>query len=114
MLFLFIEDDLDSAEAFAALANSLGHRSHLAHEGGVGLRLAAATRYDAIFMDIGLPDIDGLTLCKYIRSAGNSTHACIVAVTGKTHLEEEQMGDFDGYVTKPMTELGMTRIIQAC
>jgi CheY-like chemotaxis protein len=92
----------------------LGHQSDLAHHGGVGLRLAAATRYDAIFMDIGLPDIDGLTLCKYIRSAGNSTHACIVAVTGRADLDEAQMGEFDGYVIKPVTESGLTRIIQSC
>jgi len=114
MLFLFVEDDVGSAEAFAVLAGSLGHQSHLAHDGGVALRLVAETRYDAIFMDIGLPDIDGLTLCKYIRSAGSSTHACIVAVTGRVDLEEDEIAEFDGYVTKPVTDVGLTRIIQGC
>ncbi|SAL86873.1 two-component regulator histidine sensor kinase [Caballeronia arvi] len=57
MLFLFVEDDENIAAAFADLAASLGHHADVACSGGEALRMTGQTRYDTVFMDIGLPDI---------------------------------------------------------
>ena len=114
MLFLFVEDDVNVAAAFAELAESLGHRAETASTGGDALRMAAQTRYDTVFMDIGLPDIDGRKLCEYLRSAGASTEACVVAVTGRRDLEVNSLEAFDGFLAKPVTESELTRVIDRC
>lgn len=114
MLFLFVDDDDNVAKAFAELAESLGHRAETASSGGDALRMAGQTRYDTVFMDIGLPDIDGRTLCEFLRSAGASVEACIVAVTGQRDLEDNLLEPFDGFLAKPATESELKRIIHRC
>lgn len=117
MLFLFVEDDENVAKAFAELAASLGHRAEVAHSGGEALRMTGSTRYDTVFMDIGLPDIDGRKLCGYIRSAGASNEACIVAVTGHPDFREDAnagAGAFDGYLPKPISASDLAELIARC
>ncbi|WP_250463716.1 MULTISPECIES: response regulator [unclassified Caballeronia] len=115
MLFLFVEDDENVAHAFAELATSLGHRAEVAHSGGEALRMTGGTRYDTVFMDIGLPDIDGRTLCDYIRSAGASHDACIVAVTGHPNFRDDvETSSFDGYLPKPVTAPDLIEVIGRC
>ncbi|SAK99325.1 two-component regulator histidine sensor kinase [Caballeronia pedi] len=115
MLFLFVEDDENVAKAFAELAASLGHRAEVAHSGGDALRMTAHTRYDTVFMDIGLPDIDGRQLCGYMRAAGASHEACIVAVTGcRDFHDDAKNGGFDGYLPKPVTASELTAVIERC
>jgi CheY-like chemotaxis protein len=114
MLFLFVEDDENVAVAFAELAASLGHPADVARTGGDALRMTGQTRYDCVFMDIELPDIDGRRVCEYVRCAGASTDACIVAVTGSCKFDINSLGQFDGYLPKPVTASELTGIIESC
>ena len=114
MLLLFIEDNEGEATAFAELAASLGHCAEIALSGGEALRMTGETRYDSVFMDIELPDIDGQKLCEYVRSAGASREACIVAVTGTRILDATRLKEFDGYLRKPVTASELSRLIQLC
>ena len=65
-------------------------------------------------MVIGLPDIDGRKLCEYVRCAGASTDACIIAVTGIREFNTGTLGEFDGYLRKPVTASELTEIIESC
>ncbi|SAL81847.1 two-component regulator histidine sensor kinase [Caballeronia arvi] len=114
MIFLFVEDDANVAAAFAALAASLGHQADVARTGGEALRMAGQTRYDTVFMDIALPDIDGRKLCEYIRCAGASNDACIVAVTGDQDFDATASVQFDGCLRKPVTASELTGTIERC
>lgn len=114
MYVLFVEDDSSVAQAYAELAASLGHKADVAHSGGDAMRLSAATPYDAVFMDISLPDVDGRDLCRRVRAAGASRDTCIVAVTGIVGLDEGQLGDFDGFVAKPVRRDELEKVIGAC
>lgn len=114
MLFLFIDDDESIAGAFAELATSLGHRAEVAHSGADALRMTGQTRYDTVFMDIALGDIDGRKLCDYIRAAGASREACIVAITGVADFEVSSSRQFDGYLRKPITASELTGAIGRC
>ena len=114
MLFLFVEDDANVAAAFAELAASLGHHADVARTGGEALRMTGQTRYDSVFMDIGLPDIDGRKLCEFVRCAGASTEACIVAVTGTRGFDMDSSRQFDGYLRKPVTASELTEVIRSC
>ncbi|SAK77729.1 two-component regulator histidine sensor kinase [Caballeronia fortuita] len=114
MMFLFVEDDENVAAAFAELAASLGHRADIARTGGEALQMAGQTRYDTVFMDIGLPDMDGRKLCEYIRCAGASNDACIVAVTGNQDFDAATSVQFDGCLRKPVTASQLTGTIDRC
>jgi DNA-binding response OmpR family regulator len=89
MRVLFVENDMRLCEAFRDLARSLGHDADVAYDGHQAMLLTRETRYDTIFLDIGLPDVDGRDLCRRLRAAGPSKLACVVAVTGDArHVDD--------------------------
>ncbi|MDR5753126.1 MULTISPECIES: response regulator [unclassified Caballeronia] len=114
MRILFIEDDPRLADAFAALAASIGHEPEVAYDGQSALALTAANTYDAIFLDIGLPDADGRTLCQQLRAATPSAQACVVAVTGRANLSAQELDAFDGYLLKPISQEALEDAIKGC
>jgi DNA-binding response OmpR family regulator len=114
MRILFIEDDPRLADAFAALAASIGHDPEVAYDGQSALALTAANAYDAIFLDIGLPDADGRELCQQLRKASKSAQACVVAVTGRANLSAEELSAFDGYLLKPISQEALENAINGC
>jgi DNA-binding response OmpR family regulator len=113
MHILFVDDHVESADAFAALATSLGHRTQVAYDGLSARCLAVATQFDAVCFDINLPDADGRELVKLIRAQGASKHACIIAVTGMTDLPDEDLALFDGYLHKPITVEALTAVLRS-
>ncbi|QSN64726.1 MULTISPECIES: response regulator [Burkholderiaceae] len=114
MYVLFVEDDARLCDAFRDLAVSLGHVAHVAYDGHQAMLLAAENRYDTIFIDIGLPDVDGRDLCRRLRAAGPSQLACVVAVTGDDRHRNELHEHFDGYFLKPFTADGFRAVLDAC
>lgn len=114
MRVLFVENDTRLCEAFRALAISLGHVADVAYDGHQAMLLIGKNRYDTIFLDIGLPDVDGRDLCRRLRAAGPSKLACVVAVTGDAGHLQEQPDHFDGAFLKPLTEEGFKAALDAC
>jgi DNA-binding response OmpR family regulator len=114
MRILFIEDDPRLADAFAALAASIGHDPEVAYDGQAALALITANTYDAIFLDIGLPDVDGRELCQELRAASRSDQACVVAVTGRADMSPEELESFDGYLLKPVSQESLEGAINGC
>lgn len=114
MRVLFVEDDVRLCDAFRALALSLGYEADVAYDGQAAMLLAAEHCYDTIFLDIGLPDVDGRDLCKRLRAAGPSQLACVVAVTGDDRHRGVQQEQFDGYFLKPFTAEGFKAALNAC
>ncbi|WP_255503848.1 response regulator [Caballeronia sp. EK] len=114
MRVLFVENDMRLCEAFRDLARSLGHDADVAYDGHQAMLLTRETRYDTIFLDIGLPDVDGRDLCRRLRAAGPSKLACVVAVTGDARHVDELSDHFDGAYLKPLTEDGFKAALDSC
>ncbi|SAK83530.1 two component heavy metal response transcriptional regulator [Caballeronia fortuita] len=114
MRILFVENDTRLCDAFRDLAMSLGHVADVAYDGHEAMILATASRYDTIFLDIGLPDIDGRELCRQLRVVGPSRLACVVAVTGDERFTREPSLHFDGMFLKPFTEETFIAALGAC
>lgn len=114
MRVLFVEDDSRLCDAFKALAQASGHDADVAYNGQHAIQLAMDHSYDTIFIDIGLPDVDGLELCRKLRTEGQSTLACVVAVTGDDRHRAKGREHFDGYFLKPLTEEGFRAALAAC
>lgn len=113
MQILFIDDHVDSADAFAEIASRLGHDVDVAYDGSTAMALIRARHFDVVFFDIALPDADGRELCKRVREEGPSRHACIIAVTGMTDLPEKDLEPFDGLLIKPISVDALQRALKS-
>jgi two-component system, OmpR family, response regulator len=114
MRVLFVDDDMRLCDAFRELARISGHFADVAYDGHQAMLLASENCYDTIFLDIGLPDVDGRDLCRRLRAAGASKLACVVAVTGDDRDKEIRRELFDGYFLKPFTEEGFHAALNSC
>lgn len=80
-----------------------GHVPDAAGDGITGLHLAMANQYDAIVLDLMLPGMDGITLCRRLRSEGGKTTP-VLMITGRDTLDDKIAGleaGADDYLIKP-------------
>ncbi len=101
MRILIVEDDARIAKP---LAEDLRHQYHVvdtAHDGIEGWEYAQSTDYDLILLDLMLPKLDGITLCKRLRQAKFS--ALILMLTAKDTTNDKVIGldaGADDYLVK--------------
>ncbi len=103
MRLLIIEDNRYIAANLTDFLAARGHVVDLAGDGMGGLYLALANDYDAIVLDLMLPGMDGLTLCRKLRDAPGR-HIPVLMLTARDSLEDKLLGleaGADDYVVKP-------------
>lgn len=83
MNVLVVEDVPDVALTFAGLLRAYGNRTQVAYNGETALRIAGEWKPQMVFIDIGLPDIDGYQLAERLRQIQGLENACLVSVSGK-------------------------------
>jgi DNA-binding response OmpR family regulator len=103
MRVLVIEDEAAIAANVCDFLESRGHVVDAAADGVTGLHLAVTHDFDAIVLDLNLPRIDGLALCRRLREdAGRDTP--VLMLTARDALEDKLEGfdaGADDYLTKP-------------
>ncbi|MFN3398214.1 MAG: response regulator transcription factor [Sulfurimicrobium sp.] len=102
MHILLVEDNRDLAQNIFDYFEAKGYTLDLAEDGISGLHLAASNPYDVIVLDLMLPGIDGLTLCRRLREAGKLTP--VLMLTARDSLDDKIAGleaGADDYVVKP-------------
>ncbi|NQD37774.1 response regulator transcription factor [Permianibacter sp. IMCC34836] len=100
---LVIEDNRDLSANVVEFLSARGHQTQTAPDGITGLHLAACEDFDVIVMDLGLPGIDGLTLCERLRREARKDTP-VVMLTAKDTLDDKLLGfgvGADDYLTKP-------------
>lgn len=102
MKLLITEDDTSVSEYVAKGLRELGHVVDIAADGRDGLFLATTERYDALVVDRMLPRLDGLTLVRTLRGAGNAVPVLILSALGEVddRIEGLRQGG-DDYLVKP-------------
>src|SRR5690242_5957258 len=78
---LVVDDNRDAADSLCLLAGMWGHAARAAYDGAQALETARAFRPDCLFLDIGLPGIDGYSLARQIRRETDLGRAKLVALT---------------------------------
>lgn len=104
MNILLIEDNRDLATNMFDYFEAHGHTMDLAGDGISGLHFAAINNYDVIVLDVMLPGMDGLILCRKLREAGK--HTPVLMLTARDSLEDKIAGleaGADDYVVKPFS-----------
>lgn len=103
MRVLLIEDDELVTEMLVPALTSQHHVVDMVTDGLSGLDYAQSTPYDLIVMDVGLPQMDGISVCQRLRSAGCATP--ILLITAKDATSDRIRGldaGADDYLTKPL------------
>ena len=102
---LIVEDNLDAAEMLAMAVSLLGHVTSVVHDGGTAVRIAAEFAPDVIFLDIGLPVMNGYEVARALRSRPEFDQVHIAAVTGWGQDEDRRKArdaGCDSHFTKPL------------
>lgn len=102
MKVLLVEDDLHTASNIKEFLTNHNFLVDTADNGRAGLELAEVFPYDLILLDIMLPGLDGLNVCRQLRDRGDSTP--ILILTGKDSSKDCASGleaGADDYLTKP-------------
>lgn len=100
---LLIEDHTDIAEMVTAYLENRGFNVDYAADGVTGLHLAVSNSYDAIVLDLMLPGMDGLTVCRKIRDEARRDTP-IIMLTARDTLNDKITGletGADDYLIKP-------------
>ena len=102
MRVLLIEDDAQTAAFIGKAMKEDGHALDRADNGKDGLFLASTESYDVLIIDRLLPGLDGLTVLRTLRGAGNSTPAILLtALADVEHRVEGLRAGADDYLAKP-------------
>ena len=111
---LVVEDERDIAELIRLHLEDLNFAVTISSDGNAGLRQASSRRWDLIILDLRLPGIDGLEICRRIRQ--NSSSVPILMLTSKSSELDRVVGleiGADDYVTKPFSVLELIARVKA-
>ena len=101
---LVVDDNEDAAESLAALLAINGHETRMAHDGPDALELARQFHPDVVFLDIGMPTLDGHETARLIRQQPWGRTMVLVALTGWGQSEDRRRSKdagFNHHLVKP-------------
>src|SRR3972149_6783650 len=102
MRILITEDEKDLADALGKCLRQQGYAADIAYDGEESLELAQVNDYDLIILDLNLPKVGGVEVCRRIRESGSS--AGILMLTARAGLDDRVKcldQGADDYLVKP-------------
>lgn len=102
---LLVDDDLQSLKLVGLMLQRRGYAIVAARGGVQGLAKAESDAPDLILLDIMMPDLDGLEVCRRLRSQPTTNHIPIIMFTAKSQVGDKVDGfqsGADDYLTKPI------------
>lgn len=111
---LFIEDDFTIGDVVAASLRGEGHEVAWVRTGAEASRVATRGPVDLVILDLGLPDMDGIDLCRFIRKS--QPEAVVVMLTARRDEMDVVVGlesGADDYLTKPFGMVELLARVQA-
>jgi two-component system phosphate regulon response regulator PhoB len=110
---VIVEDEINIANAEKLILQS-DYNVHLAHDGEEGLRLIKKLKPDAVVLDLMLPKMSGVEICKRIRKDSQLAAVKVVMVTAKNEERDEMKGidvGADDYIMKPFEPIELRHVI---
>jgi DNA-binding response OmpR family regulator len=104
MRILLVEDELKLANAIKRALELKNYSVDLVNDGELGLELALDEQFDLIILDLMLPKLDGLQLCRRLRQAQSKTP--VLMLTAKGQIQDRVKGlnqGADDYLVKPFS-----------
>lgn len=114
---LVVDDNVDAAESLALILQMDGHATRVAHDGARALELTQEFDPQVVFLDIGMPGMDGYEVARAMRRQQHaSRQPVLVALTGwgsHEDLERARSAGFDHHLTKPADVEAVERLLAA-
>jgi two-component system alkaline phosphatase synthesis response regulator PhoP len=101
-----IEDEKDIRELLELYLKREGYGVQSAKDGEAGLQKISKERFDLILLDLMLPQMDGLEVCRILRSQPQTADLPVIMLTAKTEEADRIVGlemGADDYITKPFS-----------
>jgi CheY-like chemotaxis protein len=111
---LIVEDNVDAAEMLELAVTHLGHLTRVAHDGASAVTAATEFTPDVIFLDIGLPIMNGYDVAQALRAQPQFSHVHIAAVTGWGQDEDRRRAreaGCDSHFTKPLSPAALEELL---
>ncbi|MGA7741723.1 MAG: response regulator transcription factor [Polyangia bacterium] len=103
---LLVEDEADLVSSLSYSLQAAGYQVSSALDGATALRLATAQPPDIVLLDLMLPDISGLEVCRRIRASGHTPQPIVIMVTARGEEVDRVVGfevGADDYLVKPFS-----------
>ena len=113
---LVVEDNLANMIFTVSVLENAGYEVLQADNAAMGIRLARESSPDFIFMDIQLPDMNGLDVTQQLKADPTTCHITIYALTAlamKGDEERIRAAGCDGYLSKPVSHKDLLASVEA-
>jgi CheY-like chemotaxis protein len=103
---LVVDDNRDAADTLSALLEVLGHVAQVANDGPAALAAMQDFRPQLVFLDLGMPGMNGCQVAEAIRTDRRFDQPVLVALTGwgsEDDRERTTAAGFDLHLTKPIS-----------
>lgn len=114
MRLLVVEDETDLADAVAAGLKRQGYAVDVAYDGETALEKGLVNDYDLVCLDLNLPGVDGLEVCRRLRE--QAPHTRVLMLTARDAVEDRVAGldqGGDDYLVKPFDFDELTARVRA-
>lgn len=111
---LVVDDNVDAADSLALLLRLTGNEVRTAYDGPNALQAAEEHRPDVIFLDIGLPGMDGYEVGRRLRQQPGFEQTPLVAVTGYGSADDRRRSDecgFYAHLVKPVSPADVEQLL---
>ena len=114
MRLLIVEDERGLAESLRRGLTAEGYTVDVAHDGHLGLELALSEGYQAVILDLMLPQLNGYQVCARLRELGVSTPVLVLTAKDGEYDEAEALDTgADDYLTKPFSYVVLLARVRA-
>jgi DNA-binding response OmpR family regulator len=110
---LIIEDDPKTTHLLSIYLTHAGFLVHAASDGSAGLALSRSQSFDVIILDLMLPTLDGLAVCRLIRETGDPRIIMLTARSTERDILVGLEAGADDYVTKPFSPRELVARVRA-
>jgi CheY-like chemotaxis protein len=113
---LVVDDNRDAAESMSMLLEMWGHEVVYAYDGPSALETAQQWQPEAVFLDIGLPGMDGYEVAERLRELPQAKDAVLVAITGYGQDDDRrrsQRAGIDHHLVKPVAPDALRNLIDS-
>ena len=113
---LFVEDESGLIQSLTWYFNREGFETHVARDGAEGLRKAQTLLPDVVLLDLMLPGITGVDVCRELRAGEKTRDIPIIMLTARAEESDQLVGfavGADDYVTKPFSNKILLQRVKA-
>jgi two-component system CheB/CheR fusion protein len=112
---IVVDDNVDSANSLGLLLELMGSEVRVTHTGAAAIEAVRASVPDVMFVDLGMPEMDGCSLAREIRAKPECTGVVLVAVSGWSQIADRRRSKeagFDHHLVKPVEVAALESLLR--